>query len=81
EWKREIVRALLEIGEGAVDPLIEALKDTDTVTREEAVRALAEMGSRKATMALLLAVTEGDREIQRAARDALINIRSSGRTL
>jgi HEAT repeat protein len=44
EVQQGVIRALGEIGEPAVAPLIQMLQDVDACAREEAVRALGEIG-------------------------------------
>ncbi|MFX0092659.1 MAG: HEAT repeat domain-containing protein, partial [Candidatus Hodarchaeota archaeon] len=53
EWKREVINALVEIGEPAVDPLIEVLEDKNRDCRLQAIHALGRIGNARAITPLI----------------------------
>ena len=63
--------ALVNIGEPAVEMLINALKDKKCPIRSNAAEALGEIGDTRAVKPLIKALTDEDSEIQKIATKAL----------
>lgn len=75
-------RALVQIGSGAVDPLIAALQDRSYDVRKAAAKALGEIRDPRAVQPLMVAIksgdnTSGDNAEQSAAMNALVEIGSA----
>ena len=67
---------LATIGEPAVDPLIGALDDHDSVVRLRAAWALGRIGDPRATEKLMKALRDGDWSVRMRAAQALGNLRA-----
>ena len=65
------IESLVEIGEPAVEPLIQALKDEDSFVREGAAEALGKIGDKRAVEPLINALKDEDRDVREAAAEAL----------
>ena len=65
------IDSLRKIGEPAVEPLIKALKNKDTLIRSGAVRALGELRDKRAVEPLTEALKYGDMFVRSAAVGAL----------
>ena len=74
---------LLQIGEPAVEPLIQALKDSNSTIRSKAAYALGEIRDARAAEPLVQALEDEDEEVRKAAREALkrIKVRPSTKTV
>jgi len=71
--RKEAAEALVNIGEPAVEPLIQALKDEYSDVREEAARALGRIGDKRAVEPLIQALKDNI-DVQRRAAWALRKI-------
>ncbi len=71
------VKALVNIGEPAVEPLIEALKDGNANFRYMAAEALEEIGDRRAVEPLIEALKDKDFTVRGMAASALGNIKDA----
>jgi len=69
------IESLRKIGEPAVEPLIKALKNKDTLIRSGAVRALGEIRDKRAIEPLTEALKYGDMFVRSAAVGALEKIK------
>ena len=65
----------MKIGEPAVEPLIEALKDKDQDVRWEAALALGNIGDERAVEPLIEALKDEDEDVREAAGEALEKIK------
>ncbi len=73
---REIaIESLRKIGEPAVESLIKALKDKDTLIRSGAAKALGKIGDKRAVESLTEALKYGDIFVRSAAAEALEKIK------
>jgi len=72
--KADSVKALVEIGEPAVEPLIQALGAENSDTRENAAVTLGKIKDDRAVQPLIEMLTDEEWEIEKAATDALIEI-------
>ncbi|MFX0163468.1 MAG: HEAT repeat domain-containing protein, partial [Candidatus Hodarchaeota archaeon] len=63
------------IGEPAVEPLIQALKEKDRYVRKEAAFALGEIADARAVEPLIQSLKDEDLGVQKEATDALEKIR------
>ena len=72
--KVNAVKTLVEMGESAVDPLIQALENDNPEVRENAAHALGKIGDERAVESLIELLCDGNKEVKYAARDALANI-------
>ncbi|MER3501614.1 MAG: PBS lyase [Candidatus Fervidibacterota bacterium] len=70
EDRKIAIEALVKIGEPAVEPLIEALRDRDWEVRWAAAYALGKIG-KPAVEPLIEALRDRDGKVRRAAADAL----------
>ena len=68
-------------GDKAVEPLIQALKDSDNDVRRNAAKALGKIGSDKAVEPLILALKESDNDVRRNEAKALGKIAEADRNL
>jgi len=66
-----VERALVKIGEPAVEPLIQALKDGYSHVREGAAKALGEIGDIRAVEPLIQALKDEDSDVRKIAAEAL----------
>ena len=66
--------ALVEIGEPAVEPLIQALKDKMEFVRLGAARALGEIGDARAVEPLAKSLKDKKKDVREAAQEALEKI-------
>ncbi len=73
--RREAAAALVKIGEPSVAPLAAALSSGDEDVRRRAVGALGEIGGGAAARALAACLDDSSWHVQKAARDALEQIR------
>ncbi|MCD6215119.1 MAG: HEAT repeat domain-containing protein, partial [Candidatus Desulfofervidus sp.] len=69
--RKEAAEALVNIGEPAVEPLIQALKDEYSDVREEAARALGRIGDKRAVEPLINALKDEDSDVRMEAAEAL----------
>ncbi len=67
-------KALVMIGEAAVEPLIQALKDEDSQVRGNAILALGEIGDRRAVEPLIQAIKDEDEYIRQKAAEVLYKL-------
>jgi HEAT repeat protein len=86
EWSSVQAMALsvlLQIGEPAVEPLIQALKDSNSTIRGKAAYALGEIRDARAAEPLVQALEDEDKKVREAAREALkkIKVRPSTKTV
>jgi len=65
------IESLVEIGEPAVEPLIQALKDEDSFVREGAAEALGKIGDKRAVEPLIHALNDEDWQVRWEAAEAL----------
>jgi HEAT repeat protein len=72
--RREAQQALVRMGSAAVYPLIGALNDKDWRVREEATRALGEIGDERAVPHIIKMFKDDKIRIQLWATDALITM-------
>lgn len=72
--KADSVKALVEIGEPAVEPLIQALGAENSDTRENAAVTLGKIKDERAVQPLVEMLTDEEWEIEKAATNALIEI-------
>jgi HEAT repeat protein len=72
--KVDAVKNLVDIGELAVEPLINATKNTNPDIRENSAYALGKIGDPKAVEPLIKLLEDNDSEVQYAASIALGNI-------
>lgn len=75
--RKHVVEALAGVGEPAVEPLIEALKDEDVRVREAVAEALGGIGDERAADPLVHALEDGHWSVRRRAADALAGIRGT----
>ena len=68
--------ALARIGTAAVDPLIAALDDKDSVVRLRAAWALGQIGDKRPVDKLILTLRDGDWSVRMRAAEALGNLRA-----
>lgn len=73
-----VIHALRSIGELAVEHLINALGDENVYVRENAARALGEIGNLKAVPALEKAINDSDEDVREKVKEALDKIKSFG---
>jgi len=71
---RAATRALEEIGEPAVEPLVAALQDEDPVVRRIAAEVLGNLGDPRAVAPLAAASQDENSDVRRAAARALRQI-------
>jgi HEAT repeat protein len=64
----------VEIGEPAVEPLKRALSDTDGIVRENAAKALGEIGDSRAVEPLIRALNDADWPVRDGAAEALDSV-------
>jgi HEAT repeat protein len=64
-------RALKEIGEPAVERLIDALSSPDPLTRENAARVLGDIGDRRAVTGLIALLGDSDKNVLKGVVNAL----------
>ena len=69
------MRALIEIGKPAVEPLIQALKDNNSTVRRRAASALGEIRDARAAESLAQALEDEDKEVRKRAKKALRRLR------
>ena len=74
ETRREAQQQLVEMGAAAVYPLIGALSDSDWRVREEATRALGEIGDTRAVRHIIQLFKDEKIRVQLWATDALITL-------
>ena len=74
QTRREAQQELVEMGAAAVYPLIGALSDTDWRVREEATRALGEIGDSRAVRHIIQLFKDEKIRVQLWATDALITM-------
>ncbi|MFQ6126416.1 MAG: HEAT repeat domain-containing protein [Candidatus Heimdallarchaeota archaeon] len=81
EWlfPTRAANALKKIGEPAVDALIRVLQAADREVRRRAAWTLGEIGDEKAVEPLTQALTDKNQDVQRAAREALVKIKTKSR--
>ncbi|GAG35765.1 unnamed protein product, partial [marine sediment metagenome] len=72
-WPEIAIEALGKIGEPALEPLIQALKDEDSQTRRWVVRVLGEIGDKRAVEPLIAALKDEDERVCCSAAEALGN--------
>ncbi|WP_300608658.1 HEAT repeat domain-containing protein [Methanohalophilus sp.] len=72
--KSEVVRSLVDIGEPAVAPLIQALENDNPDIRKNSAIALGKIGDERAIEPLLDLLDDDNREVRHAAEIALGNI-------
>jgi HEAT repeat protein len=70
----EAYRALAKIGDPTIEPVIAALRDSNSKVREGAAEALARIGEARAVGPLLTALEDGDSYVRKAAAEALAKI-------
>lgn len=70
----DVAAALVKIGEPAVEPLIELLKDEDCIVRIRAANALGRIGNVRAMEPLILALWDADELVSMCVSDALDTI-------
>lgn len=70
----DAVKTLVEFGDPAVDPLIQALNDENPKIRENSAAALGKIGNERAVQPLIELLGDENNEVQRAAEIALGNI-------
>ena len=68
------VNTLVKIGELAVEPLIQALKNEDCRIRIRAATVLGKIGDTKAIQPLVQVLKDGDERVQASAAEALKKI-------
>jgi HEAT repeat protein len=68
---REAAKALLRIGDASVEPLINALKDTNSNARENAAEALGEMDDPRAVEPLITALKDKNSDVRKIAAKSL----------
>jgi HEAT repeat protein len=72
EFAREsAVRALIKIGDGAVEPLIKALGDKEEDVRRYTARVLGNIGGKRAVEPLIKALEDKDSEVRQRAATSL----------
>jgi len=75
--RRDAAAALVKIGEPAVEPLIQALKDEDDTARELAAAALANIGDTRAVEPLIQALkTDKNKEVREDVKKALEKLKA-----
>ena len=62
-----------------MEPLIQALKDEEYTVRENAAGALGEFGDARAVESLSKAAEDKDKDVRKAAKEALEKIKSKRR--
>ncbi len=62
---------LLEVGEPAVEPLIQSLKDKNRCVREGAIKTLGKIGDRRAVEPLIHVLEDEHKEVRKEAAEAL----------
>jgi HEAT repeat protein len=67
------IEAIAKIGISAIDPLLEALKDTDYYVRKAVAKALARFGASAVTI-LIEVLRNEDENVREAAQEALMSI-------
>ena len=72
--------ALARIGTSAVDPLVTALDDKDSVVRLRAAWALGQIGDKRAVERLILTLRDGDWSVRMRAAEALGKLRAQRAT-
>jgi len=72
EKQNYAIKSLVKAGESAVDPLILALKDENSTTREMAARTLGEIGSERAVEPLIVLLGDLYPSVQEASVKALV---------
>lgn len=70
-YHNSAIKALVEIGSPAVEPLINALKHTDRDVRIGAAKALGKLGDPRAIEPLKRTLNDGDSDVRIAALEAL----------
>lgn len=70
----DAVKTLVEIGDLAVDPLIQALNDENPKIRENSAAALGKIGNERAVHPLIELLGDESEEVQRVANFALCDI-------
>lgn len=70
------LEALVKIGSHAIEPLIAALKDESTSTRQRAAEALGQIGDARAAVPLIVPLKDDSGYVQNTATKALLKIGS-----
>lgn len=73
--KADSVKTLVEIGEPAVEPLIQVLGAEDPDIRENAAATLGKIKDERAVQPLIKLLTDEEWEVEKGATDALIAIK------
>jgi HEAT repeat protein/CheY-like chemotaxis protein len=74
EVRQAVVAALTGLGQVAVEPLTDHLRDADSDIRRRAARALGELGARRAVGPLIGVLRDANSQVRQAAREALVEI-------
>ena len=69
--RRRVPLALVRLGATALDPLVNALSDDSSDIRDQAARALGQLGDRRAVDPLLKALSGDDSRVRNRAAEAL----------
>lgn len=77
--QKKAAEALVRIGEAAVEPVIQALKDENGDVRWAVATALGKMGDTRAVEPLTQALRDKDKDVQKAAKEALEKIKAKKR--
>ena len=74
---KKVRKALVEIGKPAVEPLLKALNDKDSIIRQGAAAVLGRIGDKQAVEALAQVMrTDGNDAVRKVAKEALEKIKS-----
>lgn len=74
---KKVRKALVEIGKPAVEPLLKALNDKDSIIRQGAAAVLGRIGDKQAVEALAQVMrTDGNDAVRKVAKEALEKIKA-----